>query len=81
MSDVQVIQLRKDGEPQRPNRSVRQLAEHLKLDFAPANLPLSMISLARRFEELEHRVKVLEFQLSRPLWRRLAAALKRSGER
>jgi hypothetical protein len=69
---MHILRIHEHG-PQRPNRSVRQLAEHLKLDFAPANLPLSMVALARRFEELEFRVALLEHELRRPLWRRVLA--------
>lgn len=63
--------------PVKPNRSVRQLAEHLKLDFKPENLPLSMVSLARKVEELEFQIELLRFELRRPpLWERFARRLR-----
>lgn len=80
MSNVDVIQLRKDGEPVRPNRSVAQLAKHLGVSFAPNDLQLSVVALARKVESLEFEVQLLRHELRKPLWQRLADKLKGSGE-
>jgi hypothetical protein len=78
MSDVIHIHT---SEPTKPARSVRELGKHLGLDFAAGNLPLSMVALARKVEELEFQIELLRFELRQPLWKRAIDKLKGSGER
>lgn len=77
MSKIDVIQLRKDGEPTKPNRSLAQLAKHLGASFAPNDLQLSVVQLARKIESLEFEVQLLRHELRKPIWRRLADKLTR----
>lgn len=73
MSDV--IHLREHG-PHKPNRSVGQLAKHLGVSFAPNDLQLSVVALARKVESLEFEVELLRHEVRRPLWRRVTDRLK-----
>ena len=69
---VEVLQLSKDGEPTKPNRSVRELARHLGVSFVASDLQLSTIALARKVESLEFEVRLLRHELrGRRWWTRL----------
>lgn len=76
MSDVTVIQLRSGGEPTKPARSVAQLAKHLGVSFAPNDLQLSVVKLAREIESLQFELALLRHEVRRPLWRRAVDRLK-----
>lgn len=76
MGDVTIINLRESGEPVKPNRSVAQLAKHLGVSFAPNDLQLSMVKLAREIESLQFEVELLRHEVRRPLWRRAVDRLK-----
>lgn len=78
---IEVLQLRRDGEPTKPNRSVAQLAKHLGVSFAANDLQLSVVKLAREIESLQFEVQLLRHELRRPLWRRAVDRLKGSAER
>ena len=76
MGDITIINLSESGEPVKPNRSVAQLAKHLGVTFAPNDLQLSIVKLAREIESLQFEVELLRHEVRRPMWRRAVDRLK-----
>lgn len=71
----------KSSTPPMRQTTVAQLARDLGVDFRPESLQLTCIRLAREVESLRFRVALVEEELRRPLWRRVADRLTGSVER
>jgi hypothetical protein len=80
MISSDVIHIHTSG-PTKPARSVAQLARHLGVSFAPNDLQLSVVKLAREIESLQFELQLLRHELRQPLWKRAIDRFKGSSAR